>query len=535
MNTGAVQGSSNEERIAQENRAKDASTRLAEISKNINELNRIGAASGNAAPANATASAAAPGIPAIAAPADAAASAPAVTPSAPVAAIAVADAASAPTTPAVAASAAEPTPTAAAVPAPTPMPEPGFLESLLDNKALLALLGALAVLLAALGVRARAKKASQAASLDSSFLESRAHPDSFVGASGGQRVDTSGNSTTGNATLNYTHSQLDTGGDVDPVAEADVYLAYGRDLQAEEILKEALRSHPSRFAIHAKLMEIYAKRQDVASFQALGAELHRLTQGRGPEWERVSQLGRDIDPRNPIYQPGTRQSTRSGGLAAAAAVGGAGMGMGVAAAATAAAVAAPAEAPAFRGSQFDALDLDLDLDLDISAPVPLSDTPLTTGYSGMSDLSGTTDLPSAIRPQDLAAHKPANATLDVSSLDDLEFTLENTSDLAPLAPKVEAQNTVPATDWQAPNSGMIDFDMGSISLDLDAPVDSAQAPLAAAAEGSEDSPLATKLALAQEFNTIGDTEGARSLCEEVIAEATGSLKTRAERLMAEIG
>ena len=533
LSKGAVQGSSNEERIAQENRAKDASTRLAEISKNINELNRIGAASGNAAPANATASAAAPGIPAIAAPADAAASAPAATTSAPVAAVAAADAASAPTTPAAAASAAEPTPTAAAVPAPTPMPEPGFLESLLDNKALLALLGALAVLLAALGVRARAKKASQAASLDSSFLESRAHPDSFFGASGGQRVDTSGNSTTGNATLNYTHSQLDTGGDVDPVAEADVYLAYGRDLQAEEILKEALRSHPSRFAIHAKLMEIYAKRQDVASFQTLGADLHRLTQGQGPEWERVSQLGRDIDPRNPIYQPGTRPSTRSGGLAAAAVVG---AGMGVAAAATAAAVAAPAaEAPVFRGSQFDALDLDLDLDLDISAPVPLSAPPLTTGYSGMSDLPGTTDVPSETRPQDLAAHKPVHATLDVSTVDDLEFTLENNSDLAPLAPKVEAHNTVPASDWLAPNSGMIDFDMGSISLDLDAPVDSAQAPLAAAAEGSEDSPLATKLALAQEFNTIGDTEGARSLCEEVIAEATGSLKTRAERLLAELG
>ena len=165
----------------------------------------------------------------------------------------------------------------------------------------------------------------------------------------------------------------------------------------------------------------------------------------------------------------------------------------------------------------------------------MSATPLTTGYSGMSDLPGTTDVPSETRPQDLAAHKPVHATLDVSTVDDLEFTLENNSDLAPLAPKVEAHNTVPASDWLAPNSGMIDFDMGSISLDLDAPVDSAQAPLAAAAEGSEDSPLATKLALAQEFNTIGDTEGARSLCEEVIAEATGSLKTRAERLLAELG
>jgi Tfp pilus assembly protein FimV len=45
--------------------------------------------------------------------------------------------------------------------------------------------------------------------------------------------------------MSYSLSQLDAIGDVDPVAEADVYLAYGRDLQAEEILKEAMRSNPS--------------------------------------------------------------------------------------------------------------------------------------------------------------------------------------------------------------------------------------------------------------------------------------------------
>jgi hypothetical protein len=45
--------------------------------------------------------------------------------------------------------------------------------------------------------------------------------------------------------MGYSLSQLDAIGDVDPVAEADVYLAYGRDLQAEEILKEAMRATPA--------------------------------------------------------------------------------------------------------------------------------------------------------------------------------------------------------------------------------------------------------------------------------------------------
>ena len=64
----------------------------------------------------------------------------------------------------------------------------------------------------------------------------------------------------------------------------------------------------------------------------------------------------------------------------------------------------------------------------------------------------------------------------------------------------------------------------------------AAATAAAASDGEEaDSPLATKLALAEEFNAIGDADGARSLAEEVLAEASGDLKSRAQRLLAEIG
>ena len=109
---------------------------------------------------------------------------------------------------------------------------------------------------------------------------------------------------------------------------------------------------------------------------------------------------------------------------------------------------------------------------------------------------------------------------------------------------------------------MIEFDMGTLSLDLPAtsapvpapampsagpnvqsPHDSGNAPLinldggstgGFEADGPSGDPLATKLALAQEFNAIGDPDGARSLAEEVVAEASGDLKTRAQRFLAEI-
>lgn len=96
----------------------------------------------------------------------------------------------------------------------------------------------------------------------------------------------------------YGHTQLH---DVDPLAEADVYIAYGRDVQAEDILKEALNKQPDSLPIRVKLLSIYAGRKDVKSFDVLARELHGMTQGEGGEWEHAAELGREIDPANPLY------------------------------------------------------------------------------------------------------------------------------------------------------------------------------------------------------------------------------------------
>ncbi|MDE2586382.1 MAG: pilus assembly protein, partial [Betaproteobacteria bacterium] len=89
--------------------------------------------------------------------------------------------------------------------------------------------------------------------------------------------------------------------EVDPVAEADVYMAYGRDAQAEEILLEAMQKDPKRFAIHAKLLEIYANRKNVKQFEILASELYAQTGGVGTEWEKVAAMGSKLDPSNPLY------------------------------------------------------------------------------------------------------------------------------------------------------------------------------------------------------------------------------------------
>ena len=80
---------------------------------------------------------------------------------------------------------------------------------------------------------------------------------------------------------------------------------------------------------------------------------------------------------------------------------------------------------------------------------------------------------------------------------------------------------------------MLEFDLGSLSLDLGDSTEGTSASPAAAV--TPEDPLSTKLALAEEFSAIGDDDGARALIEEVISEATGDMKTRAQQALAKLG
>ncbi|WP_201964935.1 FimV/HubP family polar landmark protein [Ramlibacter ginsenosidimutans] len=478
--------------------------------------------------------------------------APAAAPAAVTPASAPSAAASAPTTatapvataPAATASAAQRAasggaPAAAAKPAAKrapPPPEPGLLDDVLENPLVPALgVGLLAVLLGFGFYKMRQKR--KTAAVDSSFLESRLQPDSFFGASGGQRIDTAETNNPTGSSMVYSPSQLDAAGDVDPVAEADVYLAYGRDLQAEEILKEALRMNPQRVAIHAKLLEIYAKRRDAKAFEAVAAEAFNLTHGSGPEWDHICDLGHELDPANPMY--------RGGGQSGAG---------GAPVAAVAASPARAASPPPYAATVIPDLDLDLDFSLgDDAAPA-------------------AAPAPAAAKPAAKPAARPAPAPAPSHDVPPTEPAgldmppLEMDFDTPPAAAPAAKPAAAPAA---APKGEMLEFDLAGLSLDLPgeapapAPAPAAPAPAAAApapaaaapaakpavslpsmdldvappaaAGGEAESPLATKLALAEEFNAIGDADGARSLAEEVLAEASGDLKSRAQRLLAEIG
>ncbi|MBB6134864.1 pilus assembly protein FimV [Massilia aurea] len=186
-------------------------------------------------------------------------------------------------------------------PVPAPEPEKGLVDTLLDN--MLYIAAALLVLLLILfGIAQRRKRNAppvKPVPTEPSVLGAPgASAQSLFAESGGQSVDT--NNSVFNSSFAPSASQLDTN-EVDPVAEADVYIAYGRDAQAEEILKEALRTHPDRHPVRLKLLEIYATRKDARAFEVQARELHALTNGQGDDWAHAAALGLGIDPQNPLY------------------------------------------------------------------------------------------------------------------------------------------------------------------------------------------------------------------------------------------
>lgn len=558
----------NEEKLANEKQSQEQSDRLSELQRNLAELNELAqkpaaapvaaavdtpASTVETAPATATADAAAPAI-----------EVPVQT------ALPTAETTAEPTaataTPAAPEASAEPPAPPAPKPKPKPKapppppPEPTLTEQLMENPLVPAGAGVVALLLGLLGYRSW-KRRRDAAAQDPALNDSQLPPDSFFGGSGGQQVDT--NSAEGATTMAYSPSQLDANGDIDPVAEADVYLALGRDVQAEEILKEALHTQPERISIHMKLAEIYAKRQDVKGLESTARKMQELSSGEGSDWKRVVIMGRNIDPTNPFY----------------ASVGDVGadtiLPKSSSSFADALQHAKPASkvvpevdlnldldlpdglnnkiqplptTAAAKPSDADFAALDLDTKIDLSTPHTPMDPPTLVADTVMPDFdlpaaplampdANTLDLdlsafevspaPSKAQPPQPAAVPAQDLGMDLGA--GLDFNLDSV--LPPAAAPAPINKPAPAA---SPADNALDFDLGSLDLNLDVDSTSTPAAQAEAVHNANDDPLSTKLDLAQEFNTIGDSDGARALIEEVLAEANGPMKARAQKMLSEL-
>ena len=394
----------------------------------------------------------------------------------------------APTPPAPASTAAEtPKPAAAAEPAPAvkpaakpvatkpappPAPEPSLLDEFLENPVALGGLALVVLLLLVYALVSYRKKKSAQARFQDSVMDAAA-----AGAAAGPTL----NEPTLRATapvLGQTVASAPPPGmaaeEVDPIAEADVYMAYGRDAQAEEILKEALQKDSRRVAVHAKLLEIYAKRKDMRAFEQTALKVKNLTHGSGPDWDKAAALGKSIDPSNGLY-------AGAAGAAAGAYV------------AQAAAEAPPAPA----------------LDFDVGAatqPVSLPDLAL--------------DVP---KPEDTGIDFDVSSA-PVKADTGLDFNLDDKP--APAAPDLTLDLNLDAGSPHKAEAGAAP-DLSTISLDLGAPEPSAP-PAGSDPKWQE---IATKLDLAKAYEEMGDKDGARELLGEVMKDGDSAQKGQAQQLL----
>ena len=312
-------------------------------------------------------------------------------------------------------------------------------------------------------------------------------PNTATGKSGGGLVDT-GNSSFLTDFDKTGPGTIDTD-EVDPVAEAEVYIAYGRDAQAEEILKEAMARDKGRHEIALKLLEIYHARKSATAFETVAKELRAAVGDTHPLWQKAAAMGAQIDPANPLY---------------------------AAAAAGTATFTAMAPAPVASPAKPD-LDFDLDggssvseTEAHASAPAPDFDLDLDAGKKH----HPVPDLPTESGPSidfDLAPSAPAAAAADIAKEDKPAFDF----DLSGLDfPSSKPAAAAPA----ASSSGSMDL----ADLSLDAP---AQA-------GGE--AVGTKLELAKAYLEIGDKDGAREILHEVAKEGSSAQKEEATKLIASL-
>lgn len=532
-------GKIEEDLVARERALQEANARIAQLEKNLGDLKKLAelksesaaklqaqaeaAKAPPAAPAKVAepAAAAKPAAPAPAAaqppalPTPPAAAKPAEAPKAEVPASAAAPAAPPAATPAAGdvakPEAPKPAPAPAPAPAapkkkplppPEPEPEPDFLE---ENAPLVfGGAGLVSLLLGYLGLAAyrRKKAAAQGPAISKEELSansvfSQTASDSIHStAAGSDLLSVADAAPEGSA------------GPVDPLVEADTYLAFGRDTQAEDILIEALKAEPARHAIHVKLLEIYSARRSPMQFNNLARDLYEQTGGQGSSWERVVALGAALDPTNPLYGAGEQTLTAASvpqlppeePVSAPALDPDATMVFKAPEAAPAAAL--PEEAPVAPAPVAPEAGASLDFDLDLGSPATASPEPAAEPAGEIAALDFDLDLGTGAAVENPT---PADGAGTSALALDIDFDLGTAGAPAAAgsAPAIEnpaaAAESIPA----------LDIDFGDTAV-LEAP---------AVAEAAPDAALDISLELPS-LGTAGDTSAIPEIPSAPAAPAT---------------
>jgi pilus assembly protein FimV len=377
---------------------------------------------------------------------------------------------------------------------PPPPPETSLVDTVLGEPLYL-LAGGGAVLLAGLGLWMRRRRGTQAVDEDKAGKTDPALGDAAVPGAA---------AVAGAGTAVAAASAALAGDEVDPLAEAEVYIAYGRDGQAEEILKEALAKNPNHEGAQLKLLEVYAGRKDKAAFASLADGFSKLTKGQGDNWLKAAAMGYALDPENPLYAAGKDVPVAADLDFDLGAVGTGGTTTDILLDAAAAQQASGQPTEVMDPGAMQAMASAAD-----QAAAPVNDFGLDVPAAGSVT---QTDI-------DLDVQKPA----DGNSID---FNIE--------LPKVDEPAAAPEPAAQAKDESL-DFklDLPEISLDLDD-----KSPAGATAGGGKDAhwyDVQTKFDLAKAYQEMGEKDDAKAILREVIKEGDAQQQAEAQEFLNKLG
>lgn len=90
--------------------------------------------------------------------------------------------------------------------------------------------------------------------------------------------------------------------EVDPMSEADVYLAYGRYQQAEDLIRHAIEEQPARDEYKLKLLEILYANENRDAFAVYAQQLADAgKQADRPFWTKVSDMAKELIPESALF------------------------------------------------------------------------------------------------------------------------------------------------------------------------------------------------------------------------------------------
>lgn len=310
----------------------------------------------------------------------------------------------------------------------------------------------------------------------------------------------------------------------DTITEAEVYLRYGLHGQAEDLLQTAIERSPDNEEYHFKLLENYHDQKNESGFNTAATEFQSRF-GNSARWERVAEMGRDLEPGNTLFSRVTAMGSSPGLVAGGAAAAGG----------VVSAIGSP------EGGADTVDGTDVDATIDANAEFNMSDLDATgqfdTGSAGQfsvgrqfGDGAELTDLGDVTLDEvDLAALDD-DGTLN---LEELAGDQMSGLDLGSL----DLTNT--DGDSTLDNLTLDDADLNSLGdvtsnlrsgLETDVAADDLDAGLSANSDEME-----TMLDLAKAYIDMGDNDSAASALQDIAANGNATQKLEANELLKSLG